>query len=118
MHGDLARSASEGCPPIALKELGSSIRICGEHAVNTVPLTGREKALFARAREYIATGVLPRAVPPSIGAGHGTGATCSLCNNPIKPAEIEYELRGHGRVTFRFHIRCHAIWQLAATAAD
>ena len=118
MRGGLARSAAEGRPPIALKELSSSIGICGEHGVDSVPLTGREKALFARAREYVATGLLPRFVPTKIGAGHGTGAKCSLCNNPIEPAEIEYEVNQRGGLKFRFHIRCHAIWQLAATAAD
>jgi len=27
---------------------------------------------------------------------------------------MEYELAGYGGETFHFHVRCHAIWQLAA----
>lgn len=78
-----------------------------------MPLTGRERDLFVQAREYIASGRLPSAVPKSLGAGPGTGATCSLCGQPIEPNQVEYELKAD-RAGFRFHMRCHAIWQLAA----
>jgi hypothetical protein len=79
-------------------------------------LTEREKALFALAREHITTGRLPRTVPKSFWAGSGTGAMCSLCELTIEPGQVEYELTGAGGVTFHFHMRCHAIWQLAASA--
>lgn len=78
-----------------------------------MPLTGHERDLFVLAREHIAGGRLPSAVPKSLGAGRGTGATCSLCGQPIEPEQVEYELNGDGGETFRFHLRCHAIWQLA-----
>ena len=78
-----------------------------------MPLTGNEKTLFERARKYIASGRLPRTVPASLGAGSGTGASCSLCGETIGSGQIEYEFAGAEGVTFRFHMRCHAIWQLA-----
>jgi len=90
--------------------------MCGEHGDNTVPRTVREKALYARAQKYVATGILPRTVMGSVWTGPGTGATCSLCSNTIEPTEIE--LSRYGGTKFRFHVRCHAIWQLAATKAD
>lgn len=79
-----------------------------------MPLTGRERDLFVQAREHIASGRLPSTVPKSLGAGRGTGATCSLCGQQIEPNQVEYELKGNGGETFTFHMQCHAIWQLAA----
>jgi hypothetical protein len=81
----------------------------------TMPLTEHERALFALARKLIANGSLPRTVPGSVWAGSGTGATCSLCELTIEPEQVEYELAGDGGATFHFHIRCHALWQLAAS---
>ena len=81
-----------------------------------MPLTENEEALFALARKLIANGTLPSAVPGGLAwAGCGTGETCSLCELTIKPEQIGYELTGNGGVTLHFHMRCHAIWQLAAT---
>jgi hypothetical protein len=82
----------------------------------TMPLTDREKGLFALAREYIAAGRLPHTVPASVGAGSGSRGVCSLCGLTIEPDHIGYEfLSADGSVTFRFHMPCHAIWQLAAS---
>jgi len=80
-----------------------------------MPLTEPEKALFALARQHIANGSLPRAVPRSVWAGSATGATCSLCELAIEPNQIGYEFTGNDGVTYHFHMRCHAIWQLAAS---
>ncbi len=79
-----------------------------------MPLTDREKGFFALARKHIGDGRLPRSVPASVWAGPGTGATCSLCELSIEAEHVEYELSGNGGAIFRFHMRCHAIWQLAA----
>ena len=76
-------------------------------------LSESENVLFTRAREHIAVGRLPSAVPKSLGAGRGRGETCSLCGLIIEPAQVEYEIAEAGGVVFRFHLRCHAIWQLA-----
>jgi hypothetical protein len=37
------------------------------------------------------------------------GRLCLVCVEPIEPTEIEYEVE-FARVTFRVHLRCHAIW--------
>jgi len=79
-----------------------------------MPLTNQEKELFALAREQISTGRFPRMLPASVWAGPGSRDTCSLCRQTIEPAHMEYELAGYGGETFHFHVRCHAIWQLAA----
>jgi hypothetical protein len=79
-----------------------------------MPLTENERALFALARERITQRRLPRNVPASVWAGSGTGATCSLCDQTIQRDQVEYELTGDRGMTFHFHMRCHAIWQLAA----
>jgi hypothetical protein len=80
-----------------------------------MPLNEHEKALFALARKLIANGSLPRTAPKLFWAGSGTGAACSLCERTIEPEQVEYETAGGGGVTFHFHMRCHAIWQLAAS---
>ena len=80
-----------------------------------MPLTEEERALFALARERIIQGILPDTVPRSVWAGAGSRSKCSLCGETIEPEQVEYELKGSARAVFRFHVRCHAIWQLAAT---
>jgi hypothetical protein len=80
-----------------------------------MPLTDLERALFARARERIVEGSLPRTVPESVWAGPGSCEACGLCESTIEPEQVEYELSGSDGVRFRFHMRCHAIWQLAAS---
>jgi hypothetical protein len=50
--------------------------------------------------------------------GRGSGRPCALCERVIGPAEIEYELEVpvDGAVqTLRFHLDCHALWQLEYT---
>ena len=80
-----------------------------------MPLTDREKALLALARECITEGSLPNTSPASLAAGSGSREKCSLCGGIIEPEDIEYEfIGGSDQVQFRFHLRCHAIWQLAA----
>ena len=79
-----------------------------------MPLTGKEKALFALARDRITQGRLPHTVPGSVWAGAGSRDKCSLCEQTIEPDQVEYELSGNGGAMIRFHMRCHAIWQLAA----
>jgi hypothetical protein len=59
-----------------------------------MPLNDAEKALFALARDHIATERLPGTVPISVWAGRGTNGTCSLCALIIAPEQYEYELGG------------------------
>jgi hypothetical protein len=38
-----------------------------------------------------------------------------LCGLTVEPTQVEYELTGDRGAMVRFHMRCHAIWQLAAS---
>jgi len=40
---------------------------------------------------------------------------CNLCGCTIEHEQVEYEFSWYHAVAFRFHIQCHAIWQLAAS---
>jgi len=79
-----------------------------------------EDELRQAARERLNRGELPRLSPERIWINRGEGDNCSLCGEIIPPSEREYELQfemqfGLGRrelVSFRFHTRCHAIWQV------
>lgn len=81
-----------------------------------MPLTPYELELKKTALERIRQKVLPDAVPKSLWAGQGTGKNCSLCDRPVAQTEMEYELNGPegdgARSIIRFHLRCHALWQL------
>ncbi len=81
-----------------------------------MPLTQHELELKKTALERIRQKLLPDSVPKSIWAGQGTGQTCSLCDQTVAQTEMEYELsvpRDDGtQGTIRFHLRCHALWQL------
>ena len=48
--------------------------------------------------------------------GRGTGAACSLCDDPILESEPEMELEYDASApvsTVRFHLRCQTLWDLA-----
>jgi hypothetical protein len=74
-----------------------------------------EKGLRNRARELIAGGQLPARQPAKVYGGYGIDGLCSLCERRIARDELEYEVEsryeGEAR-TYRFHLTCHAAWQL------
>ncbi len=78
----------------------------------------RELYLQRTARECLASGRLPRIQSQCIWGGYGRGEICSLCGEPIRTTEVEFEVpepedgSGGG---LKFHITCHAIWQLECT---
>lgn len=73
-----------------------------------------EKELRPIARERITHGRLPLRASSRFWGGFGTGVTCALCDEPIQPEEIEYEVRSIDAAaqTLRFHRVCHCAWQL------
>jgi hypothetical protein len=81
-----------------------------------MPFTQHELELRKLAEDRIAKKLLPGSIPEHLWAGQGSGQPCSLCGEPISLQEIEYEIdnqaAGDGR-TYRFHLSCHAMWQLA-----
>ena len=67
------------------------------------------------ARDCLASGRLPRVHSQCIWGGYGRGDVCSLCAQPIRSNEVEFEVpedAAGGGLAFRFHITCHAAWQL------
>jgi hypothetical protein len=78
-----------------------------------MPLRQDERALYSLAQKRIMTGALPYLTPKRVWAGSGAGEPCSLCGKDIELKEVEYEIEEANGRTLRFHLRCHAIWQLA-----
>ena len=70
--------------------------------------------LHRRAQELLSTGALPRKGPTRIFGGFGSCFTCALCGAPILQSEVEYELLFESaddeNLAYRFHLRCHQIW--------
>jgi hypothetical protein len=71
------------------------------------------------ARKRLASGELPRVLTDSIWGGYGRGNPCSLCGEPIRSTQVEFEVPkladGLGGA-LRFHIPCHEVWQLGVSA--
>jgi hypothetical protein len=85
----------------------------------------RELYLQLTARECLANGRLPRMHSQCIWGGYGRGDICSLCGEPIRSTEVEFEVPepeeagqhdGHSHAdpaaALKFHITCHDVWQL------
>jgi hypothetical protein len=71
-----------------------------------------ESELRARVLQCIDDGRLPLVLSTHIDAGYGSGARCDLCDQPIAPDKIEYDVTdpGGGR-RLHFHFACHLAWQ-------
>lgn len=73
-----------------------------------------ETALRIEAQRRVADGRLPRTAPLYMWAGAGSGARCALCDRPIDPEQVEYELEFNSApaTVYRFHRLCHDAWHL------
>ena len=72
-----------------------------------------QQCLQHAARDGLASGRLPRVQSQCIWGGYGRGDVCSLCAEPIRSTEVEFEVDAAGMLpAFRFHITCHDAWQL------
>jgi hypothetical protein len=73
-----------------------------------------EHELRLEARLRVARGRLPSQLQQYLWAGAGDGQQCSLCDRPIHPQQIEYELQfsTHPQTVYRFHRICHQAWEL------
>lgn len=68
--------------------------------------------LRARAREQLNSGRLPTRVVESVAAGYGSpGKICSLCEEPITPTQVEYEVVGYVEQPLILHMTCYAAWR-------
>ena len=72
-----------------------------------------EKALRLRVLQRLADGRLPVMLSPSIYAGYGRRDSCEVCELPIEPEEVQYDViepsGTEGRL--HFHLACHSAWQ-------
>ena len=84
-----------------------------------------ELYLQRTARECLESGRLPRMHSQCIWGGYGRGDVCSLCGEPIRSTEVEFEVpepedgsrhddfrHAAAGTAFRFHITCYGVWQL------
>jgi hypothetical protein len=74
-----------------------------------------ELCLQRTARDCLASGRLPRVHSQCIWGGYGRGDVCSLCGEPIRSNEVEFEVPEDAvaaGMAFKFHITCHAAWQI------
>lgn len=55
-----------------------------------------ESDLREKAREAIRAGKLPNVPPESMWGGRGDGSPCAICDQPIRPDEVEFELEFPG----------------------
>ena len=63
-------------------------------------------------RSRIASGLLPipTVAPDEMWVGKGSGRSCSVCDQPITEAEIEYETDLPTGKTLRLHQQCLHEW--------
>ena len=80
-----------------------------------------EEQLRAIARARIASGQLPSVTPSRMWAGLGSKQPCALCDTPIRPDLVEYEVEatidGTNHTLF-FHRICQSVWQLEVARAE
>jgi len=74
--------------------------------------------LLARAVELVRSGTLPDGgASGTVLAGPGEDNRCSLCADPIKASDVEYEMtvpaQSGATQSFYFHIPCYHAWKRA-----
>ena len=71
-----------------------------------------EAELRRRVRQRIDNNQLLGVAREEVAAGYGRGHMCVVCDQPITPTQVEYEVaddRDNSRLSF--HLNCHAVWQ-------
>lgn len=75
----------------------------------------RDAELRRRIGEKIDADLLPVLIPASIGGGHGSGAQCAACDQPITSTQVEYSTATKSG-ELNMHLGCHVIWQIECVA--
>jgi hypothetical protein len=76
-----------------------------------------EETVRAKARSVIQNGKLPSRAPDRTWGGPGVGALCVICDLPVRPTEMEFEIQfqrngeNPGLDKYHVHIRCFAAWE-------
>jgi hypothetical protein len=71
-----------------------------------------ESELRLRAQERMADGRLPVRMVTLIEASYGRGNVCCVCDRPITPDKVEYDVVDPRDTKYlSLHFSCHVIWQ-------
>ena len=76
-----------------------------------------EEILREKARAAVMNGKLPARRPDRTWGGPGVGAVCTVCNEPVTPSQMEFEIQfsrdgdNPGLDKYHVHIRCFAAWE-------
>jgi hypothetical protein len=76
-----------------------------------------EQAVRAKVREVLQAGKLPNRRPDRTWGGPGVGAACAVCDLPVTPDQMEFEIQfsydggNPGLDKYHVHIRCFAAWE-------
>jgi hypothetical protein len=67
------------------------------------------------AQRVLRTGTLPARRPDGMWGGPGTGRECTICGDPVKPDETEFEAEfidaAENRASlYHLHVHCFAAW--------
>jgi hypothetical protein len=79
-------------------------------------MTSDEKLLRQKAREAIQAGRIPADRPEGVWGGPGSGAACTLCDQPVRRDGLGFDLvfaqrAGKAPAVHHVHIRCFAAWE-------
>ena len=76
-----------------------------------------ESTLREKARNAVRSGKIPARRPDRTWGGAGIGAECVICEQPVTPQQMEFEIQfqrdgdNPGLDRFHVHIRCFAAWE-------
>jgi hypothetical protein len=77
-----------------------------------------ENGLREKVRQAILAGKLPKQEPAATFGGHGYGATCAICGEPVAPHQIEFEIEfapdaesDAGPGPYHLHAQCFTVWE-------
>jgi hypothetical protein len=76
-----------------------------------------EPILREKARAAVQSGKLPSRRPDRTWGGPGVGASCAVCELPVRRQDLEFEIQferdgdNPGLDRFHVHIRCFAAWE-------
>jgi hypothetical protein len=84
-----------------------------------------ETILREKARQVVRNGKLPQRRPDRTWGGPGVGATCAVCDLPVRRDELEFEIEfarddqdlDAWLDKFYGHIRCFAAWEFERESA-
>jgi hypothetical protein len=67
--------------------------------------------------KVLKAGKLPNRRPDQTSGGPGVGAPCVVCDLPVEPDQLEFEVQfardsdNPGLVKYHVHVRCFAAWE-------